>query len=72
MLQRFNSLDGDGASEVAVERATEAAWNLLCRKKGDVSASEIMKLARELVPNIEPARVRFGLARRLRQRGAGW
>jgi hypothetical protein len=72
MLQRFNSLDGDGASEVAVERAIEAAWNLLCRKKGDVSASEIMKFVRERVPGIDPDRVRIEFARRLRRRSAKW
>jgi hypothetical protein len=71
MLQRLNSL-GDGVSEVAVERVIEAAWNLLCRKKGDVTAAEIMKFVRERVPGIDQARIRVEFARRLRQRGAEW
>ena len=33
--------------EAAIESALEAAWNWLCCKKGDVSASEIMKFVCE-------------------------
>ena len=42
-----SELRAEATSERAVARAIEAAWNLLCRKKGDVSASEIMKFVCE-------------------------
>jgi hypothetical protein len=71
-LGSVSELRAEATSERAVKRAIEAAWNLLCRKKGDVSASEIMKFVRERVPGIDPDRVRIEFARRLRRRSAKW
>ena len=56
----------------AIESAIEGAWDLLCRRAGEVSASEILAFVRERCLNIDQACVRAGLAERLRQRGARW
>src|SRR5262249_24886594 len=56
----------------AIEGAIEAAWDLLCSKKGEMAASEVVAFVRERCLNIDRARMRAALAERLRQRGAGW
>src|SRR5215470_8864712 len=56
----------------AIEGAIEAAWDLLCSKKGEVSASEVVAFVRERCPKIDQACVRAGLAERFRQRGVKW
>src|SRR5215471_512021 len=60
---------GRNGKEAAIESAIEAAWDLLCSKKGDVAFSEIVAFVRERCPNIDQARVRFGFQQRFRQRG---
>ena len=62
----------NGNRRLAEDAAIGAAWNLLCSRRGEMAASEVMAFVRDRVPNIEPAYVRAGLAERLRQRGAGW
>jgi len=56
----------------AIEGAIEAAWDLLCSKKGEMAASEVVAFVRERCPNLDLARVRAGLAERFEQRGARW
>jgi hypothetical protein len=58
--------------DAVIESAIEAAWDFLCRKRGDATALEIVKFIRERCPNLDQARIRFGFEQRLRQRGAGW
>jgi hypothetical protein len=79
MLQRLtDELCGDQpraqleARGSAIESAIDAAYDLLCSKRGNMSASEVVAFVRERVPGIDQARIRVELARRLRQRGAGW
>jgi|SRR5215813_9827533 len=62
----------NGNRRLAEDAAIGAAWNLLCSRRGEMAASEVMAFVRDRGPNIEPAYVRAGLAERLRQRGAGW
>src|SRR5262245_42907405 len=62
----------NGSRLLAEEAAIGAAWDLLCRKKGDMTALEVVNFVRERVPNVDQARVRFGLEQRFRQRGVGW
>jgi hypothetical protein len=63
---------GNGSRRLAEEKAIGAAYDLLCSKKGDMSASEVVIFVRGLCPNIDQARIRFGLEQRFRQRGVGW
>ena len=67
-----NVMNAKQYTEAVIESAIESAWALLCNKKGDMLASEIVTFVRERVPNIEPARVRFGFEQRFRQRGVRW
>ena len=55
----------------AIEGAIGAAWDLLCSRKGEMAAAEVLAFVRELCSNVDPARVRAGLAERVR-RGVKW
>jgi hypothetical protein len=67
-----SELQIEAASEVAVERAIDAAYALFCSRQGEMAAVEVVNFIRARVPGIDPDRVRIEFARRLRQRGAGW
>jgi hypothetical protein len=56
----------------ALEGAIEAAWDLLCSKKGQMFASEVVAFVRERCPGVDLLRIRFGIEQRLRRRGATW
>jgi hypothetical protein len=58
--------------EAVVERAIGAAWDLLCRTKGQIAAAEIVKFVNERCSGVAPARIRVGLEWRLRRQGAQW
>src|SRR5262249_29182078 len=63
---------GRDGRAAAIEAAIQAAWDLLCSKRGDLTAREVVEFVRERVPNVDQARVRFGLEQRFRGRGLGW
>ena len=56
----------------AIEGAIGAAWDLLCRKRGEVAASEIVAFVRARCPGVDVFRIRFGIEQRLRRHGATW
>ena len=59
---RIGSLrNGKGA---VIESAIQAAWDLVCSKKGEMAASEVLAFVRELVPGVPPERVRAEFKRR--------
>jgi hypothetical protein len=63
------SLNGKGA---VLESALEAVWDMLCRKRGDMTALEVLAFVRERVPNIDQVRVREELRLRFQRQGVGW
>jgi hypothetical protein len=63
---------GRNGTAVVTERAIKAAWDLLCGRKGEMAAAEVLKFIRNRCPNIDPAYVKASLAERLRQREATW
>jgi hypothetical protein len=56
----------------AIEGAIEAAWDLLCSKKGQMLASEVVAFVRARCPDVDISRIQFGIEQRLRARGAAW
>src|SRR5262249_33415761 len=60
----------NGSRRLAEEAAIGAAWDLLCSRKGEMAAAEVLAFVRELCP-IDPVRVRAALEQRVR-RGVGW
>src|SRR5262245_36098092 len=56
----------------AIEGAIEAAWDLLCSRKGEMAASEVVAFVRERCPGVDVPRIRFGIEQCFRQRGASW
>jgi len=56
----------------AIEGAIEGAWDFLCSKGGQVSASEVVGYVRARCPGVDVFRIRFGIEQRLRQRGVRW
>jgi hypothetical protein len=61
----------NGSRRLAEETAIRVAWDLLCSRKGEMAALEVLAFVRELCPNIDPAYVRVALEQRV-QRGVGW
>jgi len=55
----------NGSRRLAEEAAIGAAWDQLCKRKGEMAASEVLAFVRELVPGVPPERVRAEFKRRL-------
>src|SRR5262245_834602 len=64
--------NGKVGKAAAIEGAIEGAWDFLCSKGGQVSASEIVGYVRARCPGVDAPRIRFGIEQRFRQRGARW
>jgi hypothetical protein len=64
--------NGKVGKAAALEGAIEAAWDLLCSKKGQMSASEVVAFVRARCSSVDVLSIRSGIEQRLQQRGAGW
>jgi hypothetical protein len=58
--------------QAVVESVLEAAWDWLCRERGNVAASQIIAFVRERCPGLDVMRIRLEFDRRFKQRGAEW
>lgn len=62
----------NGSRLLKEDAAIGAAWALLCNRKGDMTAAEVVKFVQARCPDIDVMRIRSEFNRWFRQRRAEW